>query len=351
MKKSTTVYYVRFDGHKPGMIGRRQTAHSADNRGGMTRDTTTPETEQESKETISGAPGRIMSGTYTFKDVARLFQISESRLRYWDKSGFISPSGRVGRRRAYTFQDLIGIRSVKTLLENGISLQRTRRILKKLKEAIPRSSHPLSKIRIMADAKTVVVTDVEREFEADTGQLLLDFDVGSFEKEVVSQLPDKADEERAMSAYEWYLEGCALDENPDTTAYAEEAYHKAIHMDPSLSNAYTNLGNLLYRKGASDDARALYQKAIEVDANQPEAHYNLGFLEFEARRFKEASRCFAKAVELDTTFADAHFNLAITLFRLGDTKQASAQLEIYLNLEPTGPWADVARQRLQELGQ
>ena len=345
--ESATVYYVRFDGHKPGMIGRRRTSYSEEKGGGTERDAS----KTSNTEEISTAPGRSMSGVYTVKDVARLFDISEGRLRYWDKSGILSPTGRSGRRKVYTFQDLIGVRSVKTLLDSGISLQRTRRILKKLKEAIPRSSHPLSKLRIMADAKTVVVTDVDREYEVDTGQLLLDFDVGSFEKEIVSQLPDKVEEARTKSAYEWYLEGCAFDENPDTIDYAEEAYHKAIHMDPSLANAYTNLGNLLYRKGSTGDARVLYEKAIEVDVNQPEAHYNLGFLEFEAHRFDEASLCFTKAVALDGTFADAHFNLAITLFRLGKSEMAGAQLQTYLSLEPTGPWAEVARQRLQELGQ
>jgi tetratricopeptide (TPR) repeat protein len=163
-------------------------------------------------------------------------------------------------------------------------------------------------------------------------------------------LPDKAEEERVTSAYEWYLKGCALDENPETLTFAEEAYHKAIYLDPTLANAYTNLGNLLYRKGGAEDARVLYQKAIEVDEDQPEAHYNLGFLEFEARRFSEASVCFSKAVALDDTFADAHFNLAITLFRLGNTEKAETQLQTYLSLEPSGPWADVARRRLQELG-
>jgi tetratricopeptide (TPR) repeat protein len=292
-----------------------------------------------------------MSGTYTFKEVSRLFGITESRLRYWDRSGFLSPSGHNGRRRCFTFQDLIGIRSVKTLLENGITLQRTRRILSKLREAIPKSAQPLGRLRIMADAKTVVVADADRDFEADTGQLLLDFSVKSLEDEVVSEFPDKQAEERLLSAYEWYIEGCRLDESEETLALAEEAYHRAIHLDPTMANAYTNLGNLLYRTGAAEDAKALYQKAVEVNPNQPEAHYNLGFLEFEEGRLEEAKACFKRAIELDATFADAHFNLAITSVRLGETAQAVQQLEAYLSLEPTGAWADVARQRLQEIGQ
>ena len=344
MTKSAMVYYARFGGLNPGIIGRRLSASSRDRVGG--RRLEIPVQPKPKKQ--STAPGRLMSGIYSVRDVSRLFDISENRLRYWDKSGIMSPSGRNGRRKCYTFQDLIGIRSVKTLLDNGISLQRTRRILRKLQEAIPRSAHPLGRLRIMADAKTVVVTDVDHQFEADTGQLLLDFDVKTLEREVVSQLPDKAAKEQAMSAYEWYLEGCRLDETVETLPQAEEAYHKAIHLDPSMANAYTNLGNLRYRLGSVEDARALYEKAVEVDRDQPEAYYNLGFLEFEEQNYARAKEYFLRAVDLDSTFADAHFNLAITLFRLGEEITARNQLEIYLRLEPSGPWADAARKRLQE---
>jgi DNA-binding transcriptional MerR regulator len=335
-RKAAMVYYVEFGGMNPGVIGKRVSdGHRQEDTG---KEVALPKGLAFRRR--SEAPGRTMSTSYSFKEVSKLFGIAEKRLRYWDKSGLLSPSGHNGRRRCFTFQDLIGLRSVKTLLDNGISLQRTRRIVGKLKEALPKSAQPLGKLRIMADAKTVVVADAERNFEADTGQLLLDFDVKSFEKEVVSEFPDKSADERVLSAYEWYLEGCRLDETEETLSLAA-----------TLANAYTNLGNLLYRTGSVEDAKALYRKATEVDVNQPEAHYNLGFLEFEADRLETAKQSFEKAVELDNTFADAHFNLAITLYRLGETAEAKRRLETYLSLEPTGPWADVARQRLHELGQ
>jgi len=345
MSDSAMVYYVRFKGHNSGIIGKRPTDSS--HQPGEGENVVSKKVRKSSAKT--NAPGQTMSDTYSFTEVSKLFDITKSRLKYWDKSGFLSPSGHKGRSRCYTFQDLLGIRSVKTLLDKGISLQRTRHILKKINEAIPRSSHPLGHLRIMADDKTVIVTDSSHDFDADTGQLLLDFEVKNFEEEIVRDMPNKeADNIDSMSAYEWYLQGCSLDETPETMAEAEKAYHHAIYLDPTLANAYTNLGNLLYRNGSMQDAKALYEKAIEVDLNQPEAHYNLGFLEFEGKNFKEAKTCFVKAIELDSTFADAHFNLAITLFRLGQSKLARQKLKTYLNLEPSGPWADMARKRLSE---
>jgi len=289
-----------------------------------------------------------MSETFSKRDVCRLFDISEGRLRYWDRSGFLSPSGRDGRRKCYTFQDLISIRSAKTLLDHGVTLQRTRRILGELREKLPAATHPLGQLRIRGDGRTVVVIDDEHEFDADSGQLLLDFSVSSLEETIVAELPAKRRAAERRTAYEWYLEGCRLDESRATLAHAEEAYHQAIHLDPTLANAYTNLGNIRYRAGAVEDARALYAKAIEVDPDQPEAHYNLGFLEFEIGAFASAEACFRRALELDPTFADAHFNLAMTVFRLGLVDEARTHWQRYLSLEPTGPWADIARRRLQD---
>jgi DNA-binding transcriptional MerR regulator len=50
---------------------------------------------------------------YTVAEVARLFELPESRVRYWSQTDFISPSVRRGSRRFYTFQDLISIKVAK----------------------------------------------------------------------------------------------------------------------------------------------------------------------------------------------------------------------------------------------
>lgn len=372
MKQPPEILYVRFGGRSPELIGRRivrekseidskesgetkkKTLIARENDvkpvpGGEAGDKRAKKQRGDPKDDTKREPRRTMSGLYTFREVSNLFDISVSRLRYWDRSGFLSPSGNHGARRRYTFQDLIGIRSVKTLLDKGVTIQKARGFVKSIRQKIPQSSHPLDRLRIMGDSKTVTVVDEDREFEAASGQLLLDFRVRDFEKEVVAKFPEIGLDKTERSAYEWYLEGCRLDENEATLALAEEAYHRAIHLDPTLANAYTNLGNLMYRSGYPEDAKTLYNKAIEVDTNQPEAHYNLGFIEFEHGNLESAETCFSVAVELDSMFADAHFNVAITLFRLGRLERARAHLQSYLEIEPTGPWADIARQRLSDM--
>lgn len=69
---------------------------------------------------------------FTAAQACRLTSCTPHQLRYWDKVGLIEPSiqttdGRPGRRRIYSFRDLVGLRVVKSLLDNGLSIQRVRR--------------------------------------------------------------------------------------------------------------------------------------------------------------------------------------------------------------------------------
>lgn len=295
------------------------------------------------------SPGQTMGATFSRKDVCKLFDISDGRLKYWDKTDFISPSGYRGRRRCYSFQDLISIRSAVSLLDNGVTLQKTRVMIAQLQKLLPKSTHPLGRLRISGDSNQVTVTEEGREFDAASGQLLIDFTVKKLEEELVSSLPDYALKQNAKTAFEWYLEACALDEDDHTFDDAEYAYHQAIVLDPTLATAYTNLGNLRYRRGGNEDSRALYQKALEIDEAQPEAQYNLGYLEYEDGQLEKAEQRFLRAVELDATFADAFFNLAMTQYRLGKQEEAARCWEDYLAMEPSGAWAEIARSRLAEM--
>ncbi|MBP9113039.1 MAG: tetratricopeptide repeat protein, partial [Polyangiaceae bacterium] len=86
-----------------------------------------------------------------------------------------------------------------------------------------------------------------------------------------------------------------------------------------------------------------YSRAVELDALQSEAHYNLGYLELDAKRPENAVRFFTVAVTRDPKFADAHFNLAVALAETGQTRRAREHWRRYLEIEPTGAWAETAR--------
>src|SRR5262245_59198600 len=51
--------------------------------------------------------------TYTFAGVAKILEISESKLRYWSQVGFVGPSVRRGGKQVFNFQDLVSVKAAK----------------------------------------------------------------------------------------------------------------------------------------------------------------------------------------------------------------------------------------------
>jgi tetratricopeptide (TPR) repeat protein len=283
-------------------------------------------------------------GLYTVTEVARLFGLKPSRLRYWHRSGWLGPSARLRGRNYYTFQDLVSVRAAKALLDEGVPLLQVRRSVESLRGAFPETTRPLSELRVTAEGRSVLVQDSAGAYDATTGQAVLDFSVDKLESDVV-RLLHFDDDDRAR-AYEHYLEGCRCDENERTYDEAEAAYKRALALDPTLSNALTNLGNLEYRRDRVEEAESYYRRALACDPEQPEALYNLGFLSFERNEIDEAIALFREALDSDPSFADAHFNLAMALEERGEAVAARLHWQQYLALDPDGAWADIAQKHL-----
>ena len=74
----------------------------------------------------------ILQEGFTTDQASRLTGCTPSQLRYWDNVRLIQPSiqatgGRPGVRRVYSFRDLVILRAIRSLKDNGMSLQRIRR--------------------------------------------------------------------------------------------------------------------------------------------------------------------------------------------------------------------------------
>jgi DNA-binding transcriptional MerR regulator len=283
---------------------------------------------------------------FTRREVAKLLGVSETRLRSLDRAAIVSPSGQRGKQRAYTFQDLIALRATRELLEQQVRLRDVARAIGALRATLPTVTRPLQELRIVGDGRRVIVRSDGGSFEPVTGQMVLDFQVQSLRDDVVRMLRPETTASRVRTAYDTYVEASALDEDPATYDKAEELYARAIRLDPSLAIAYTNLGNIRFRRGDEAGAEELYRRAIEVDPRQPEAHYNLGYVMLERGDAASASPYFERALEGDPRFADAHFNLAMAFEQMGERARARPHWKRYLELEPSGTWADVAREHL-----
>lgn len=284
----------------------------------------------------------LFSGT----EVCRLLSLTRGQLRSLDRTGVVSPSARRRGRRVYSFADLIALRTASHLLRQRVRLRDVARAVTSLRAALPRVTRPLSELRVVSDGQRVVVQSQDGTFEPATGQMLLDFDVKTLRNDVVRVLRPAVSRQRQRSAYELYVQASQLDENPATFDQAEALYRQALDLDPYLAIAYTNLGNICFRRQHDDAAVAMYRQALEVDPNQAEAHYNLGYVFLERGEPGESISYFQAAVKADPGFADAYFNLAMAYEQAGEISNARPFWKRYVELEPSGTWAEIARKHL-----
>jgi tetratricopeptide (TPR) repeat protein len=313
--------------------------------GGRVRDDVRPRAAA-TEESSSGASREPVTDLFTRTEVSRLLGVSAARLNSLDRNGVVSPSGRRRGRRAYTFTDLIAMRTAQGLLAQRVRLRDVTRAIAALRKSLPSVARPLVELKIASDGKRVIVYSGEGAFEPITGQMVLDLEVSALRDDVVRLLRPTAGRERARTAYELYLHASQLDEEPSTMSEAEALYSQALELDPWLSIAYTNLGNIRFRRHQVGEAEVLYKKALSIDPRQPEAQYNLGYVMLERGEADLAVPLFRGAIEADPKFSDAYFNLAMAFEQMGDPAHARPYWKNYIDLEPEGTWTEIARRHL-----
>lgn len=287
-----------------------------------------------------------VTDVFTRAEVSRLLGVTPARLRSLDRTGVVSPSGRRRGRRAYTFGDVIQLRAAQALLDQEVRLRDVTRAVTVLKTTLPKVARPLAELRIVSDGKRLVVRADEGAYEPLTGQLMLDLEVKQLRDDVVRVLRPTAGRDKARTAYELYLQASRLDEDPATMDEAEALYKRAIELDPWLTIAHTNLGNIRFRRQDPDGAELHYRRALEIDQRQPEAQYNLGYVTLERGHAADAIPLFLGAIESDPKFADAYFNLAMAYEQLGKPQLARPYWKSYIELEPHGTWTEIAKRHL-----
>ena len=107
---------------------------------------------------------------FTSKQAVYLSGCTSHQLRYWDKVGLVGPSiqssnGKPGIPKLYSFRDIVSLRVVKTLLDNGMSIQRVRRAWDYLKRNGELGAH-LSNIKLVTDGSSIYSVEDEQVFDA-----------------------------------------------------------------------------------------------------------------------------------------------------------------------------------------
>ena len=270
-------------------------------------------------------------------DVQRILGLTGKQLDYWDRLRLVSPQEDQGSR-FYDFRDLIGLRTVKQLIEQGIPAGRLQRSLNALREKLSKVQEPLAALRVLSDGKDIIVERHGTRLEPLSGQFVLNFET----REIVERVRVIAE----RGADEWLATALACESGSGTKAEAINAYERALQVDPQKIDALLNCGTLYYEGGDLEKASEYFQRAIALDAENALAHFNLGSVLDEIGKVEDARQHLRIATRLRPGYPDAHYNLAFVCEKLGALSEAREHWQAYVRLDPASPWSSYARQHL-----
>ena len=122
---------------------------------------------------------------FNSKTACKLIGITKRQIGYWDETHLIKPSvqeaGGRGSIRLYSFADLVQLAVVKSLIDQGISLQKIRKSINYLKKNFPQIEKPLAQLKFLTDGKTIFVLTSNNKEILDTlaeGQLVFSIALG-----------------------------------------------------------------------------------------------------------------------------------------------------------------------------
>jgi tetratricopeptide (TPR) repeat protein len=276
---------------------------------------------------------------FSTEHVQRILGLTAKQLDYWDRLRLVSPRKEQGNRY-YDFRDLIGLRTVKQLVEEGVPASRLRHALVALREKLSQAHTPLAELRVLSDGKDILVEHGGARLEPLSGQFALNFETSELRERV------RVIAKPGPNADEWLATALEYDAGDETRAEAIDAYVHALCIDPQKLDALLNCGTLCYEEGNLKKAAEYFSRALQVDPENALAHFNLGSVLEEVGRLEAARLHLRDAVRLDPNYPDAHYNLAFVCEKLGAQNEAQRHWQAYVDLDPASPWCSYARQRL-----
>lgn len=267
---------------------------------------------------------------YRTGEVSRLLGLSEGQVRSYVRAGFLHPHRGSRREYLFTFQDLVLLKAAQGLMAARIPAQRVKKALSHLADALP-GGRSLAALRISAEGGEVVARAEGEAWNPESGQLILDFEVGELAAQV-SPLTHRAvaavhERAESLSAEDWYELGWELEAT--APAEAARAYRRALDLDPGHADAHLNLGRLLHEEGDPAAAREHYARAAQLRPGDATAVFNLGVALQDLGRPREAADAYRRALTADPCYADAHYNLAAVYESLDQPALALQCLKAY----------------------
>lgn len=133
-------------------------------------------------------------------------------------------------------------------------------------------------------------------------------------------------------------------------AQAEANWKKALELKADHAETLNALATLYNNQKRFDEAAAISAKAAaSAPAGNADAIYNQGIILWNAGKMAEAKVKFEDATKADPNHSDARFQLGMALLNEGKLPEAIASFEQYVQMAPTGKFADQAKGMLKQL--
>ncbi len=333
--------------------------------------------------------------SYTPAMLSRLLSIPVNMIRRWSRIGLIRPVRRVCRLPYFDYREVSSAQRLANLLSEGVSTATLESSLSQLSETLAGTDRSLAQLNLLAQDHKVVIRDQHGVVNPRTGQRLLDFgaepQLGVYAEAPAPPSDDpepaQADVEqhpiatisfaeasmrlehrdmKEWSADEWFHEGCRLAEESACES-AINAFRNSLSMlaaewtspgtpapadnlegIPDPADVNFHLADVLYRASQTGAAIERYHCAIEFAPDFVEAWTQLGCLLFESGNNNAAEEAFLTAIAIHAANPDALLHYAQLLDSAGRSEEAAEYWREYLLHDSRGPWADHARERLQD---
>lgn len=112
-------------------------------------------------------------------------------------------------------------------------------------------------------------------------------------------------------------------------------YRQALRVNPNLTQAYLNLGNIYFHhQQLLDKGREMYNQVLAVDPDNKFGHNNLGVIFLKQGLLDRAEAEFRAALKTDQGFVDALYNMACVSARQGFNDRAMSHLRLAAGHNP-----------------
>ena len=254
--------------------------------------------------------------TFSTRTAARILAVTPERIRYWVRRNLIRPSQSGGRNYRFAFNDLLEMRLAKELLGNRQHIDPMQRCLERVRELLaPQRS--VTSLKLVNDEGRIVVRDGAALIEAETGQLIFDFDRNL----QPGKLEDRFGPARVRERFEEARRIAEEDPLKALTIYSE-----LVGREPGNFEAHMRLAALLEREGDLSGALRHLLGAAAIMPASADVHLKLGLLYRKKEEHQHALRSFIRAVECDPSNVEAHRNAAETYDAMGRKREASKHM-------------------------